>query len=199
VTNAEIIRTLRLFNEKAAKLQSLRFTQCLRKGEVSFGIAAGPDGQPVADRHGPTEEEIDAFVLTYRFFVQDNEPTSLRHIEELYLTLPFDTRWKNAVRQTRGALNRYLDAGAPFKFRGKSLTRREFHDTFLWGGLAHAHPAKKALFDQWRSDPAFFALLLTEFVAILSDVLRVIAWLQYANDDVLAHYPGTDCPTGHDA
>lgn len=74
--------TLLLFNEKADKLEDLSFTKELENSGVTI---SGKLGQPVqAQRHGPDDESIDAFVLTMRFFVQDNEITSFRNMADLY-------------------------------------------------------------------------------------------------------------------
>lgn len=62
-----VIDTLLQFNEKADKLEGLSFTKSLQSSGVTI---SGKLGKPVqAQRQGPDDESIDAFVLTMRFFV----------------------------------------------------------------------------------------------------------------------------------
>jgi hypothetical protein len=51
-------------------------------------------------RTGPTEENFEAFVLTLRFFVQDNEPSSFRNMSKLYT----DTAISEEHRVRKGPL-----------------------------------------------------------------------------------------------
>jgi hypothetical protein len=70
-----IIDALKLFNEKAVKLGGSDFLkkavsgQMIRlKQSLKFPIEVVGDG--------PNQESIDAFVLTFRFFIQDKHPQS---------------------------------------------------------------------------------------------------------------------------
>jgi hypothetical protein len=39
-------------------------------------------------RTGPHDESVDAFLLTFRFFIQDNESSSFRNMAQLYEQFP---------------------------------------------------------------------------------------------------------------
>ena len=86
--NSEIIKSLLLFNEKADKLERLSFIETIFKYDsgASITINKRDDGlyDLIQERRGPLEEAIDAFVLTMRFFIQDNEPISFRNLTKLY-------------------------------------------------------------------------------------------------------------------
>jgi hypothetical protein len=75
----KIAKALRLFNDKADRLARLSFLDHMNHPDsgvsISFNAEEGEFVKQV--RRGPEEEAIDAFVLTFRYFVQDNEPTSL--------------------------------------------------------------------------------------------------------------------------
>ena len=75
------LETLKLFNEKADKLESLSFTYGLADNGVTISAKIGQAVE--SHRQGPDEESTDAFVLTMRFFVQDNESISLRNMAKL--------------------------------------------------------------------------------------------------------------------
>jgi hypothetical protein len=82
------IEALELFNEKADKLLDSAFVGALVSGKTEATISGRRQENgsfeitPVL--RGPSPEAVDAFVLTFRFFIQDNETTSLRSIATIY-------------------------------------------------------------------------------------------------------------------
>jgi len=83
MAHSEIRIALNLFNEKADKLRNSNFVKAsVENSGVSLSWQEGESFQ--ITRTGPTEENVDAFVLTLRFFVQDNERSSFRNISKLY-------------------------------------------------------------------------------------------------------------------
>lgn len=84
---AKFIYALHLFNEKFSKLTHLSFIQALFTGKNSVTIRSTQqdDGTTLLEtfRTGPSQESTDAFVLTIRFFIQDNEECSLRNLSRL--------------------------------------------------------------------------------------------------------------------
>lgn len=96
--NIAIIKSLSLFNEKASKLSRLSFTKEIFKCStgVTIKINRKNDGfyELTQERRGPFEEAIDAFVLTIRFFIQDNESVSLRNIAKIYEVAPIELKLK---------------------------------------------------------------------------------------------------------
>jgi hypothetical protein len=179
------IRTLRLFNEKAAKLDNLEFVRSIGSQEYGYSISYDVEEEFKVKRHGPSDEAVDAFVLTYRFFVQDNEPTSFRRMAELYANLPVETPWKEAAQNTRRDLNAFLDGLTQMIVGGHHITRRELHDVFLYGNLAHANKAKTDQFQEWARRDGLIPILQTEFIEILASVFGAIRWFHSANTDVL--------------
>ncbi|MBI3413013.1 MAG: hypothetical protein HY051_02965 [Candidatus Aenigmarchaeota archaeon] len=100
---------LKLFNEKAKKLEGLSFTKMLAEQKTGVTLS-GKQGHPLTiERSGPGDEAIDAFVLTLRFFVQDNESISLRNFAHLYAGLPVDQELIDNFNAARDALNSFLD------------------------------------------------------------------------------------------
>ena len=109
--------------------------------------------------------------MTLRFFLQNNERISIANTADLYETLAVPEKLKEAVRKTRGMLNQCLDSDAQIIWKNERLTRRRVLDVFLYGGLAHANPEKKALYDEWVADAGRFPFLEGEFIYICSGVL----------------------------
>ena len=182
---AKCIGVLELFNEKAEKLDRLPFMKALRAGNTGYTVTAGPDGRAVVERRGPTDDQVDAFILTYRFFIQDNEPTSFHNIERLYSCIPVETPWRTGVTTTRRNVNLFLDCKSPFKLKGYHYTNRELHNVFIWGGLAHANRRKKRIFDEWRRETDLFPMLLAEFIWVVGTIYGAISWFRHANTEVL--------------
>lgn len=179
------IRALRLFNEKADKLENLEFVRSIRSQKFGYTISFDVGREFKVERHGPSDEAVDAFVLTYRFFVQDNELTSFRRMADLYATLPVETPWKEGAQNTRRDLNAFLDGLTQMIVGGHHITRRELHDVFLYGNLAHANKAKTDQFEEWAKRDGLIPILQTEFIEILAEVFETIRWYHSANTDVL--------------
>lgn len=179
----EAIKALQLFNEKADKLEGLSFTKGLAASGVTISVKLGEPIQ--AQRHGPDDESIDAFVLTMRFFVQDNETTSFRNMAGLYAEMPVDQELIDKFNDARTKTNATLDKPSPIKLNNAELTYRAIYEVFLWGGLAHANPKKKAVYDTWVPNPILFPLLQNEFVYALGILLNMIFFTRALNKAAL--------------
>lgn len=182
------LQALRLFNEKADKLKGMSFTKQLISEESGFTLKYRKGEEIVeARRQGPTEEPVEAFVLTFRFFVQDNEDTSFRNMANLYRDLLQAGLVQESLvedfNEACDAMNAYLNE-KPYinvTYNGKSFTRRQILDTFVYGGLAHANVNKKVLCDEWKQIPFIFPMLENEFVSILMKILYIIDGVRHIN------------------
>lgn len=185
-----------LFNEKADKLLRLSFVETMFKTNtgVTLSWTAREDGQydEVHVRQGPQEEAIDAFVLTFRYFIQDNEATSFRKMAQSYADAPIGDSFKTQFAEIRETINSFLDSPPDFQiqYNGKTYSRREIIDIFVYGGLSHANPSKKTLYDEWMLIPPFKPLAENEFVYAISCVLRAIEWIKDLNSQVLKQLDG---------
>jgi hypothetical protein len=182
--NHDSIEALYLFNEKAEKLKRCSFTRSVSEKRV-ITISYKEDGSLGVERKGPDEESIDAFVLTYRFFCQDNEGSSFRNMEVIYNSLPISQQRKDLFKGARDQFNTWLDCDPSIKIDNLTITNREILDIFIYGGLAHANKRKKAIFDQWMSDPFLSQFMANEFVSILKKVMDFIIFVQNLNDEVI--------------
>ena len=116
------------------------------------------------------DEERDAFVLTFRMFLQNNEPFSIHKINQLYQNLPALAPLAPRIRHIRDVVNRYLDAPSTIIWQKEQLTRRRILGVFLYGGLAHTHAEKTVEYDRWMSHEYMAIPLQTEFYDILVEV-----------------------------
>lgn len=134
-------------------------------------------------------------MLTFRFFIQDNEPSSIREMQKRYRRLYEDSLIPHELlddfEDARNWLLSYLNSDTPINLlqrdsTTRAVTRKEVFDVFIWGGLAHANKHKKKKFDRWR-EALIFPALENEFVKILVHYLRAIRYMQRLNNQVLAN------------
>lgn len=176
--------TLRLVIEKADRLERMSFTQGLLQGG-RIGLAGERTEKGfVVWRQGPNEESLDAFLLTLRFFVQNNERVSFQNLEKLFEGLPIEDSWKDAVRGSRADLNEWLDQPSMLVIDGKKQTRREIYEVCMWGGFSHANPAKKAIYDRWTQGLGKMVVEM-EFTGVVVQMLNLIFWFRDASGKTL--------------
>jgi predicted small secreted protein len=177
--NFELINALKLFNEKAEKLERLSFIETISKYSSGFSIKINKREDGLYDltqeRSGPLEEAIDAFVLTIRFFIQDNEATSFRNLAKLYERAPVDKEIKNDFIKIRTQLNKYLDSnsGMAIIVNEEALNHRKILDIVIYGGLSHANHEKKKRYDFLVRTP-LKVMIENDFVCSLAIMFNAI-------------------------
>jgi len=176
---------LKLFNEKARRLERLTFTKSVFEEESGLKIIFKPVEPPTVERKGPDEEAIEAFVLTFRFFVQDREPSSFRNIAETYRNLPVSQEKKDSFRGAYEKFNEFLNSKYPIKINDRSLTHWDILDIFIYGWLSHAHREKKEIFAEWMSDPIANQLMKNALVYVLGNTMKYIRYIKNLNETVL--------------
>ncbi|MEM3573651.1 MAG: hypothetical protein QXJ62_05430 [Nitrososphaeria archaeon] len=182
----EDIKRLKLFNEKAERLSNSRFMQyILNKGKISFRIIAKKGEEVKTEKVIPDQDAIDAFVLTFRYFIQNNERCSFGNLSETYEKPFVPEELRTEYFKVRQQLNEYLDSQSSIQIGEDALTRRRILDVFIYGGLAHANPKKKEVFDAWTRDPFTKGILEFHFANILVDVLKVIRYVAGLNEKLI--------------
>jgi hypothetical protein len=190
-----MIEALRLFNEKADKLDRLSYTQWFRQNRGGFTVRNLGGGLAKAEVRAPNDEAVDAFVLTLRFFIQNNESISISRIADLYEQSGLSVDLRERVANGRAELNKFLDSSSQITISGETLAKRRILDVFLWGGLAHANVEKKKTFDQWVSDPILFPVMQMAFHSVIVELLRFILWLRSVNDSAFEELGAHDGST----
>lgn len=147
---------------------------------------SGVRGQEVTStRNLPDQDAIDAFVLTFRFFYQDNEKSSFRQLSKAYEELPISPELKKNFNDWRNGLNDYLDKKISITVDSRHPSRRELLDIFIYGGLAHANPEKKTIYDEWKKVSFVYIFLETEFCSTLEDLLQAIRHFADLNKEAI--------------
>jgi len=160
---------------KANKLKSSRFTQQLIDNGNKIKIS---DEEYKFIK--PDEEAIDAFILTFRFFIVKNEATSFVKLSKLTKSPEISDEWKLDFIYAKTILNEFLDNHyGTYMINGNLETpsNRDVLYTFLYGGLVHANQSVMIdKFEQWQNSPFFDFQQLT-FISVLQRVLRIILFI----------------------
>jgi hypothetical protein len=131
-------------------------------------------GEMTVELNGPDEDALRSFVLTFRFFMQNNEKCSIKNISNVYDKLPFDRIERHTFFNFRTYLNANLDAPSPYSKNNVTWTRRQILDTLMYGHFAHAVDSKKEVADSWLANGAMANLFLAQF---LTDLVFVYDFL----------------------
>lgn len=139
----EALRRLRLFNEKADRLERRSICRRIMKNDFSVAVFVDEEGHlRELVTEDLDEEALDAFALTYRFFVQPRDKISLDQIAELYRSLhQVDPAIVARVDVRARAVATTRDSFAGFAYSDiDRLTKGDVVDHFLYGDLAHSKP-----------------------------------------------------------
>jgi hypothetical protein len=179
------IETLSVFNRKAEKLNGLRFMASVRENKLNYEILFASEG-PVISRNLPESEETDAFLLTFRLFLQSNDRISVRKIAQLYERLPVTPDLRTEVETIRRQINEYLDGFGAVVFKTGRVTRRDIVDVFLHGDLGHTDAVKGSTLEAWMRDPVIGVQMEMEFHLALAAVTQAIFWLRQRNLEAIS-------------
>jgi len=191
------ISALHLFNEKVRELLELSFVKAVTDPNAGFSLSGErqEDGGFImrSTVRGPSVEAVKAFVLTFRFFIQDNETISLRNIASLYDSSNIDPQQRANFQSARNEINKMLDAPNFFNlnYDGVKPTNRQVMEVFVYGGLAHANPEKYNTYKDWMSFPPAAAILQACFHAILGNILNALAYIEQVNETTLQQLTNT--------
>jgi hypothetical protein len=189
----EDLESLLLFNEKAAELRASRFTQMASHADTGIEISFGHEKPLQIARIGPDDEALKAFLLTFRFFVQDNERCSIGNVAAAYERLTVPDERKDLVRRARTDLNDFLDQPTFIKFGQDHVFHRRILEVFLYGNLAHNNDDKREVVESWRATPGLWPIMYNEFVFVLTRCLTIIGWLEGINrqtfEELKGHLP----------
>jgi hypothetical protein len=193
------LRVLKQFNEKVTRLEATRLAKRLDDSTPSVtaqfkSISSTRAGdtielvgevQSVLDEHD--QDDIDAFVLTYRMFVQRNDSISIPALAKVYESSWMPAEAAAPFTEARRAVNDWLDSGTSLLDGQQLVTRRELVDVILYGGLAHTDPSKVPIFTAWmRTGAAGF--FWAEFMVTVTEMLRFLRFFRELNQAVIANH-----------
>lgn len=179
-------KSLNLFNEKVNELRKSRYFQSIIKESSGLTFTIESSGKSTVTIKGPDDDAIKAFVLTFRFFIQDNERCSIHNIAKIYNDeLNIACELKNEFNEKRDGINQLLDSYSILQINKQRVQYRKILDVFFYGGLAHANEKKKELFDSWMRLPLIKGILVSEFHLILGNIYSFLLFVENQNNEIL--------------
>ena len=184
------LKGLKLFNEKGEKLENSRFLRNLLTNGNSTTISWSEGNSVQIQTMTADDDSRDSFILTLRFFIQDNEKSSFRNMSKIYNSLPDDKKFnqlKKNFNEARTVLNDFLDRELDIKMNlyGEKVTNRLLFETFIFGELAHSNQHHEKRYKMWVANPILGSLIKVEFNNILYKILKLIKYVREVNKEVL--------------
>ena len=131
---------------------------------------------------GPSERTVEASVLTLRFFIQDNESTSLSNVAKLYSNSDIESQLVARFREIRDQLNFYLDYSSNLSISEEGpMTQREIFELFIYGDLAHANNTATECNYRSIRQTAFFPLFQDDFTKTVQLFMSALTEMQRIN------------------
>lgn len=141
------IDSLILFNRKIEKINRGKFGKIKPQSTyiaVTFSLQNIPYRNAEGKFYwvGPTEEEIDAFVLNLRMLIRNGDGISIRELSNHYennniIKNYVSNETINNFFRLRNKFNEYLDGTIETNISGVYMIRKELLDIWLWGEFAH--------------------------------------------------------------
>ena len=141
----------------------------------------------------PEQESIDAFVLTFRFFIQDNETISIRNLKKIFDSNLVTKKEKEEYNLMRLELNKFLSESANIELMGDKPTNREIMDTVLFGELSHANKEKEERYQQWMSGMELSReFIWHKFIISIMHVVNVVQRIKCIFCSIISRNLATD-------
>jgi hypothetical protein len=179
ITREEAIERLNLFIEKAEllRLSSLVKTLIANQG-TKLDIEANLSTSEWSIKSTTLDsEQLDAFLLTMRLFIQNNERISICRTAELIRSLDVSEDLKERFLKPRDYLNNYLNGKSSFSIHGDRPTYKEIMDTVLYGYHGHLSLEKHRRYKKWTAGPFGPHIVYFEFIWVLQVFIRILVVL----------------------
>jgi hypothetical protein len=156
-------KVLETFSEKVSRLENSSLKRFISSEgwKASWNFEANRPGD---DAQMPDVEHLEAYILNLRFFVQDNEPTSLRNMDAFYRRECKDAQLLKKFSDVREAMNDTLDRKLWFRFNDQAMTYRMLFAGMIYTQFAHAKRDRHKLFDQMVKHGSGYTLAMNEFL-----------------------------------
>jgi len=176
-------RIFNLFNEKSIELIQSNFSKNLAGSGVTIRWTKEA-GFEQNLRRGPDYEAIKNFVTTFRNFILDTDPISIRNIAKVYNQLPDGHDLKDRFNDARNKFNEYLDSPTIIVHNGEKLTGRRIIETYIYGDVIHLN--KHDEFKNLISLGPMKDVIFNEIVYILGTCGNFIYYFNGLNKEYLS-------------
>ncbi len=188
-SRSSAIEVLELFDEKVDKVYSRSFIKKYEetRNSVSVNATKNQDGWNIETSFSRADDEsVEAIVLTLRFFIQDNEPCSLRNLHRIYSETKEISHLAGLFNESRDRINNILSEPAqPQKPQDGTVTHRDILNAFIYGDLSHSNPEHRNRFKKWKADPMSSAIYTHLFHKIAYEIIDICTGISGLNSVAL--------------
>jgi len=191
--------TLRRFNRRVARVEDSRFWRRYKDKEPNAIIrfekmeieSTSPTTLTLTGRmHSALrdfdQDELDAFVLNYRVFTQDNDQLSIRSLSRIYGSSWMPAEARENFEEARTQLNEHLNSQATVEFGDTKISIGDLVYVVTYGGLAHSNPKKAEIFESWEQS-GVMGIIWAEFFAHMRTLMATVKFIKSLNEQVLAN------------
>jgi hypothetical protein len=192
--------TLQLFNEKVTRLEASglmrRFAEAPPEVVATFerlDVVTASDGSVeitgtmTSSLTDLNQDEIDAFVLTYRLFTQANDRISIRSMSKIYSSSWMPAEAGACFEEARTGVNRYLSESTSILIGHEPLSVERMLRVVVYGGLAHTSVEEEAVYRSWMADGGIAGFVWAEFVVALKRMLHFLLYFRSLNAAVITN------------
>jgi hypothetical protein len=165
---------LRLFVRKVEYLESLSFVGALSDPGSKLTMDFTGSSLTGLRFAGPSREQIDAFVLTMRLFMQNNDRISIANVAKTIEALELPAELKQPFFECRSILNEYLDSPCSAAPDNPEPTNRQVLETVMYGELCHIDAEARQCYLAWTDSPFAARFLEMQFVAVAKGMLSAL-------------------------
>jgi hypothetical protein len=176
-----------LFNGKVDELNELSIVSWFdenRKRLLAMDIVIGDYWDISVKSVSPSKEQTDAFLLTFRMFLQKNDRISIRQISKIYHKLPDDVIEKQTFNKIHKDINNYLDLDSMLSENNRTWTNREIMNNILYGMCGHTEKDKLENCKRWMANKIFAPYYKDTFISILETVFNCLLEIQKLNNSI---------------
>jgi len=136
----------------------------------------------------PDEDDIDAFLFTFRFFLQKRD-CNVWDFAKIYSKLPLQNKERQNFSDIITDINACLnsDSGISEGSSADSIhwTNEQIMENILYGYLAHENEDKRLIVNGWKEDPVLWLWIFDLFIRIIEFVFGGLMQIQYLNKSLL--------------
>lgn len=177
---------LEIYISKSNKLSSFNFDKHVQTIGLGFSAKKNDSDEWEWKFDLPDDKERDAFLMTFRLFIQKNEEISFSGISELCKNSDLSDNWKNEATKVISIYKEYIN-GFPSPTGGffpGNPTRWDIMSSILYGEIAHTNN-KKAIenLKKWKVDEIREFVLYQEFTKIITRVFTLIEYISHISQE----------------
>ena len=180
---------LELFEDRFHRLLDSSFNRRLSSEGKSVEISFDPEN-PFSPRFvGPRETDTLEFITLLRSFLpfDDKELVSLKRLLLLYRPSRLPAKIKQEFEELYGQFERFHNGSTPIILANGPISRKKLFCVFAYGDLIHMKDSQRAIYDRWKRDENFSALMESTFLNLLIYYLDYLGQFYSVNRKALSH------------